>query len=259
MEEETTTNAPVDNGGQAINGIPVDDQGQAIPQPEETESAEAVEVTTDTTNEEPAEATNEPSDDEQLTKFAAAKGVNLDSDNAKKLAKMAMNAEKAMHAKASRASELERTMSTMSDESATQVAEQTGQNPEVLKRLQRMEVKDSIREFWDNNPEAKQYESEMAKIAVESGLYGSPEAILKASYAMAVASSGSLKSQGKQEVLKSLAHKQQAAVPVGNAVNSSMTTSTITPENVDYLVSKNDQKWFESNYEKINKAMAGIR
>ena len=264
MAEVTTTDATVESGeNQVINGIEIDNQGMAISEPEETEQATAVEETTEeqtsTESQETVESeTNEPSEGEQLAKFAEAKGLELDSDNARKAAKMAMNAEKQMHAKSQRASELEKTMSGMSDASAEQVAQATGQNPEVLKRLQRMEVKDSIREFWDSNPDARKYESEMATIAVESGLYGSPEAILKASYAMAVANdSASIKSQGKQEALTSLAHKQQAAVPTGNAVNSSMTSNTITPQNVEQLVSRNDQAWFEKNYEAINKAMAG--
>ena len=260
MAEETTTDAPVESGEtQHINGIAIDDQGMAVSEPEETEQAEAVESTTEP-EEQAQEATIEPSEeDEQLARFAEAKGLELDSDNAKKAAKMAMNAEKLMHNKANKASELERTMSGMSDESAEQVAEATGQDPEVLKRIQRMEVKDSIRDFWDSNPDARQYESEMAKIAVESGLYGSPEAILKASYAMAQSqNSEALKSQGKKEALTSLAHKQQAAVPRGSAVTSSLTSeSAITPANVGQLVEQNDQAWFEKNYQAINKAMAG--
>jgi len=258
MDEETTTDAPVESGeAQHINGIAIDDQGMAVAasEPEEKEDAPAVEAPIEEVQE--AEATSEPSDDEQLAKFAATKGLELDSDNARKAAKMAMNAEKLMHSKATKASELERTMSSMSDESATQVAEATGQNPEVLKRLQRMEVKDSIRDFWESNPDARAYEADMAKLAVESGLYGSPEAILKASYAMAVAQNpDALKSQGKREGLESLAHKQQAAVPRGNAVNSGSSSAAITPQNVDSLVGANSQEWFMEHREEINKAMA---
>lgn len=258
MEDQTTTNEPVDTGEtQSVQGIPIDDQGMAISQPEETETTSADEPTTQP-EKEATTVDSEPSDDEQLTKFAETKGLVLDSDNAKKAAKMAMNAEKLMHDKTKRASELERTMSSMSDESAQRQAEVTGENPEVLKRVQRMEVKESIRDFWDANPDAKQYETEMAKIAVEAGLYGTPEAILKASYAMAAMSNqGAVKSQGKREALESLAHKQQAAVPMGNAVTSSMTSNTITPQNVSQMVDSHDQKWFESNYEAINKAMRG--
>ncbi len=251
---DTTTEAPAESGA-TINDIPVDDQGMAVAEPDETEQAAAVEETT--TEEKEAEATDEPSDDEQLAKFAETKGLELDSDNAKKAAKMAMNAEKQMHAKSQRASELEKTMGAMSDTSATQVAEATGQNPELLKAVQRLQVKDSIREFWDNNPEARAYESEMAEIASTAGIYGTPEAILKASYAMAVSgNTDTIKSQGKREGLESLAHKQQAAVPRGNAVNTSGSSTTITPQNVDALVAQNDQAWFVAHYDEINKVMA---
>jgi hypothetical protein len=206
MEDETTTAAPVETGGET-------------PQPATTEQTTAVQTTE--TEQQTEEQTTEPSEDEQLNKFAQTKGLELDSENAKKAAKMAMEAERNMHKATGRATELEKTMSTMSDESAKQVAEQTGQDPEVLKRLQRMEVKDSIRDFWSDNPDAKQYEKEMAKIALESGLYGSPEAILKASYAIALSgSSDTVKSQAKREALESLAQKQQAAVPTGHATTS---------------------------------------
>lgn len=266
MEEESTTNATVETGGQVIQGVAVDDQGQAVPQPEETETAEAVstettespESHTQATTEQSEVATVEPSEDEQLEKFASAKGLTLDSDNAKKAAKMAMNAEKLMHQKTQKASELEKTMSGMSDESAEQTALATGQNPEVLKRLQRMEVKESIRDFWDSNPDARQYESEMATIAVESGLYGSPEAILKASYAIARANDvAGIKSQAKKETLQKLAHNQQAAVPRGNAVNATATAAAITPQNVDRLVGQNNLEWYKAHRDEINKAMAG--
>jgi hypothetical protein len=146
----------------------------------------------------------------------------------------------------------------MGDDSAERQAEVTGENPEVLKRVQRMEIKESIRDFWDANPEAKQLEAEMAKIAVDAGLYGSPESILKASYAMAAMNnSGAVKSQGKREALESLAHKQQAAVPTGNAVNSSMTSNAITPQNVDRMVGANSYEWYIQHRDEINKAMRG--
>lgn len=258
MEETTTTNAPVDTGEiQSVQGIAIDDQGQAISQPEDTESTSAAVETTEPENTE--EVTSEPSDeDEQLTKFATAKGVTLDSENAKKLAKMAMNAEKAMHSKATKAGELERTMSTMSNDAAEREAQVTGQNPEILKVVRQLQVDKSIRDFWEENPEAKQYEKEMAVIATEAGLYGTAESILKASYAMAAQNNqGAVKSQGKREALESLAHKQQASVPIGNAVTSSMTSQNITPQNVSQLVDSHDQKWFEANYEAINQAMRG--
>lgn len=212
MEEKTTTEAPVDTGVQET-------------QPVETEQATAAEETTETQQQtESTQTESEPSEDDQLAKFAQTKGLELDSENAKKAAKMAMEAERNMHKATGRAGELEKTMSTMSDESAVQTAQATGQDPELIKRLQRMEVKDSIRDFWDQNPDARKYEKEMAAIATGSGLYGTPDAILKASYAMAVANNqGAVKSQGKREALESLAHKQQASVPTGSATNPEVT------------------------------------
>jgi hypothetical protein len=258
--DETTTEATVDTGVTTIQGVQVDDQGTAVAQPEQTEEvAEAVDTTTETEQApEVKETSSEPSEEEQLAKFAKTKGLELDSANAKKAAKMAMEAEKRMHQATGRATQLEKTMTTMSDESAEQVANVTGQDPEVLKRVQRMEVKDAIRDFWESNPGAREYQSEMATIATESGLYGSPESILKASYALAMANNqNAVRSQGKREALESLAHKQQAAVPRGSAVNSQSSPQAITPQNVDQLVAQNNQAWFEKNYAAINRAMEG--
>lgn len=252
MAEETTTEATEDAGA-TIQGVQVDDQGTAVAQPEESDKAEAVETPT----EEKPEAEEEPSEDEQLTKFAENKGLQLDSDNAKKAAKMAMNAERAMHQKAQKAGELEKTMTTMSDTSAEQVAEATGQNPEVLKRLQKMEVKESIRDFWEANPDARQYEDKMAEIAVSSGLYGTADAILKASYAMALSQdTDGVKSATKRATLESLAQKQQAAVPRGNATTSVVSSDTITPQNVDQMVAKMDVKEYQRRLPEINAALA---
>lgn len=256
MEHETTT--PTASEPATIQGVPVDSNDQPIVQAEESPApVEAVKETTQPESESQSEA-SEPSDDEQLIEFARNKGLELDSENAKKAAKMAMNAEKAFHAKSQRASQLEKTFTQMSDESAEQVAYNTGQNPELLKRLQQIEVKESIRNFFDNNPDARNYEEQMAKIAVESGLYGSPESILQASYAIAKSQdTDSIKSKAKRETLENLAHKQQASVPRGAATTSEFSSdTTITKANVDKLVAANDQKWFEAHYDEINRALA---
>ena len=173
---------------------------------------------------------------------------------------MAMNAEKAFHAKSQKASELEKTMGQMSDDAATQVAQATGQDPELLKRLQKIEVNDSIRNFFEANPEARKYEAEMAIIATESGLYGTADSILAASYAIARSRDlDSVKTEAKRETLEKLAQKQQAAVPRGAATTASFESGTkITPQNVDQLVSQNDVEWFEANRDAINAAVAGI-
>jgi len=215
MEEETTTTEVV-----------AQDAGAQVAQPVDTDNTEAVQETDQP--EQQTEAEQAPVEDDDVSKFAQAKGLELDSDNARKAIKMAMEAEKRMHQATQKSGELEKSMVSMSDQSSEQVAQATGQDPELLKRLNAMEVKGQIRDFFDGNPEARQYESEMTKIAAEAGLYGSAEAILKASYAMAKAgdtsATASVKSQAKRDTLESLAHKQQAAVPRGNATNSDITS-----------------------------------
>lgn len=205
MDEQTTTEAPVDNGAQA--------------QPESTEQPSAVEQT----NQEPTQQEQpkpEPSDDD-TSEWLRNKGIDpSDPDAITKLAKSAREAERAMHEKAKRASELEKTLSNTSDEVAEQVAEQTGQDPELVKRLQRIEVRDAVRDFFDSNPQAKEHEQKMVEIlAKKPHLAGDLESL----YATALVQSGTLdsvKSQGKQEALRNLAQKQQATAPTGNATTS---------------------------------------
>lgn len=165
-----------------------------------------------------------PETDDKLQSFAKGQGIDNISELSErelKLLKVARDNQAEFQRNRQKATELEKTMGDMSNQSAEQVAQATGQDPEVLKRLQNVEVKEAIRDFWDEHPDAKPLQAEMAKIAVESGLYGSPEAILKASYALALANNPDIaKSKGKKEALSELAHKQQAAVPTGNATTS---------------------------------------
>jgi hypothetical protein len=196
---------------------------------------------------------------EDNSKWLQAKGIDpSDPEAINKLAKSAREAERAMHQKAQRAKELERSMTELSDESAEQIAISTGQDPELLKRLQRFEVKSTINDFFVDNPDAKQYEQDMIQEMTNSGLYGSPEAMLKAAYAMAVSKNpDKVKSQARKDTLESLAQKQQASVPTGNATNAGISSTKITSQNVDEMVAKNDLAWFQKHYDEINRAMAG--
>jgi hypothetical protein len=269
MEEDTTTDvAPVEpNGPQIINGVAVDDQGQAIPVQEDTEQSETAgeapasepEVPQEQTETTEAEEPAAPEVDDKLKRYAESQGIELDSPGAIKAAKIALKNQSDTTKQYRQASELEQSMQQMSDESAEQVAQATGENPEVLKRLQRMEVKNSINDFWAQNPDARKYETQMTEIATTAGLYGTPDAIMKAAYAMArAADSDNLERQGGQKALQNLAAKQQAAVPRGNAVSSAPSSQpTITPQNVDMLVGQHDHQWYMDHRDEINRAMAG--
>jgi hypothetical protein len=251
MDEQTTTNAPVSDGG-TIAGVSVDTNDQPVSQPEQTETAEAVIEPTEATTSEPQ---SDNSDD--VTEFLKKKGIDAsDPEALKKVADMARNAEKAMHEKARKASELEKNLSTASDEYAEEVAEQTGQDPELLKRLQRVEVKESVRDFWNNNPDALSYEQDMInELQTRPYLAGDLDALWAV---VKSKNSDDLKSQGKKEALSNLAQKQQAAVPAGNAVQpNGMGAAKITSQNVDQLVAQNDLNWFRKHRDEINRAMQG--
>ena len=243
MEDQATTEAAVDTGVDTT-------------EPVDSGDAEAVESTTNQSEDTTSESTSEPSEDDELTSWASKKGVDLDSDNAKKLAKMAREAERAMHQKAQRASELEKDLTSKSDEIAEDIAYKTGQDPELLKRVQRVEVKESVRDFFTDNPEAKAHEADMIAVLQDKPhLAGDLDSLWKVVQADSL---GAIKSQGRKEALQTLAQKQQAAVPRGDAVSSSvMGNEKITSSNVDSLVAKNDMAWFMKNRDAINQAMAG--
>lgn len=243
--EETTTEAVVDTGADTA-------------QPVESEKpAEAVDTATETSTQ---DTTNEPSSEDDNSKWLASKGIDpTDPEAINKLTKSAREAERMATQRAQRANELERSMTQMSDDSAEEVAYSTGQDAEVLKRLQRFEVKNAVRDFLDAHPDAKQFELQMVEEMNNSGLFGTPEAMLQAAYYAVLGKDQSgLKSQARIETLENLAQKQQASVPRGNATTASITTQQkITPSNVDQLVANNDLNWFKKHYDEINRALAG--
>ena len=253
MEDTTTTEAPIVSGGQSIGGIAIDDQGMAVSQPDESEQAEAVQETTESVqqaDEAPASVSDE---DTELATWAEKKGLKLDSENTTKAAKMAREAERAMHAKAQKASELERTL----DSSITQEAEAQGLSDDDRVEIARIRTRMNVRDFWDSNPDARKYEQAMvAELQNKPHLAGDLESL----YANAVVKSGNMndvKSQGKREALETLAQKQQAAVPRGNAVTPGSTSNAITPQNVDQMVSQMTSEEYRKRLPEINAAMAG--
>lgn len=258
MEENTTTEVSSPQGADSAQPSEGNWKPEAVLRTTEEQPQQEADEPTEAQADEPTqEAPAEAEDD--TSKWLQAKGIDpSDPEAINKLAKSAREAERAMHAKAQKAKELERSMTELSDESAEQIAISTGQDPELLKRVQRFEVKSTINDFFAENPDAKQYEQEMIQEMTSSGLYGTPEAMLRAAYAMAVSKNpDKVKSQARKETLENLAQKQQASVPTGNATNAGISSTKITSQNVDELVAKNDLAWFQKHYDEINRAMAG--
>lgn len=218
MEEDTTTSAAVDTGAETA-------------QPVEAASTEAVDTTVASTEKQTEEAAaSAPDEEAQLAEWAKNKGLELDSDNAKKAAKIARDAEKEFHSKRQEASKskLEKATETISDNAATVTAQATGQDPELLKRVQRVETREAVRDFWNQPNIDRTYEPTMIELLkTKPYLAGDLDAL----YATAVMNKGGIaavKSQGKREALTDLAHKQQAAVPTGNA------TTTASPKKKEF-------------------------
>lgn len=263
MEEETTTTAPVATGAQVIGGVPVDNEGNALPDmqadttaAESTTTGEETQATSQqaTDDQSQNQTTTEPtaSSDDELASWAKNKGLELDSDNTKKAAKIARDNELAFKRKAQQASELEKNVGAVSDQVIDQNTPQ-GQDNEVLKRLQNMEVKAAVRDFWDSNPEARDYEAQMIEI-IKTKPYLAGDLPVLYAYAK-----GQDQNTAKRDILTDLASKQQTAVPTGAATNAQKMSGIekITPQNVDKLVGDHDLKWFMDNQDAINAAMAG--
>lgn len=266
MDDETTTDAPVESGGQTIQGIPVDDQGQAIPLPDETESVTAAsEPDAGETEQESTEGGDSQeaaplpdADEAKLKSFAKGQGIEDMSElspREKALLKSAYDTKAEYDRNRQRTSELEKTLTTASDDSADEIAQYQGLDPNVLRRVQRIEIKDTVRDFYVNHPDARDLEPAMiTALQSKPHLAGDLESL----YAVVKMSNlGDVKSQGKREGLESLAQKQQAAVPRGNAVTAGTSGSKITAQNVDQVVAGMSPEEYKRRLPEINRAMAG--
>ena len=211
MQDDNTTTEVVEDQAGAIDAQPTADTTTA------TADVKTETVPSETSTD---DAKSDESDmDAKLLKFANSQGIELDSPSAIKAAQIAMKAQSEATRNYQQKSELEKTLETRSDEVADVVAEQTGQNPDVIRRLQRMEIKDAVRDFWNQPNIDRTMEPKMIEIlSAKPHLAGDLESL----YATALVQSGNLdtvKSQGRREALENLAQKQQATAPTGNATN----------------------------------------
>lgn len=249
MEETSTTGEAATTGAETalpVQGEQTTAETQTTAEPSEASQGE--------------QESSLPEAGDKLKSFAKAQGIEDLSELSERelrLLKVARDNQAEFQRNRQRASELEKSVTAQSDDYAEQVAEQTGQDPELLKRVQRVEVKDAVRDFWDSNPDAKKYEQTMIEILQDKPhLAGDLESL----YASALVKSGGIdavKSQTKRETLESLAHKQQAAVPAGNATNSAVTSSTkITAQNVNQMVAGMSTEEYQRRLPEINAALA---
>jgi len=265
MDEQTITKSVAQEATGEINGVAVDDQFNAIPdvsQPDaateeagsHTEELDSGDDSGEVDNEIANEEDSQPEIDKDLSKWAKGKGLDLNSESEVKLANMARESEKAMH-------------SAKGEAKSVLQEEAQKMNPDLDprdERLASLEAKVAINDFYNANPDARDYDEQMGEaLSNDPALldYVRSTGNIKAVYSIvksgtAVRDTESAKREGGRDALTQLANKQQAVSPKGSAVSTAPSSSAkITPQNVDQLISKNGQKWFEKNYEAINKAL----
>lgn len=248
-QPDNTSTAVTTEGHNADQVITTDSNGTPTMEPV-TSQSESAEAAPEPEKESEAQATAEPTDD--VESWAKEKGLPL--DDPVKLAKMYRDAEKKMHEATSKARELE--TATV----AQAPLEYTG-NPDVdslTAQVNTLLIKNNVNDFFSNNPQAREYESKMAEIVTQRPHLQND---LDALYALArtdPSREAQIKQDGGREALTNLAQKQQQIPPGTNATNSGVyASSQINPQNVYDLIDKNDQAWFQKNYDTINKAISG--
>lgn len=215
---------------------------QAQTEPNEASADEAVSETTDTKE-------TQATQTDDVKEWAEKKGLPL--DDPVKLAKMYRDAEQKMHDATMAARQLEtatvNTLDYTGDTSYDQLAHTVNQ----------LQIQNSVRDFFTANPEAQQFESKMAEIVTERPHLKND---LDALYALARTDPSreeTLKQEGGRKALQDIAQKHQQIPPASGATNSAVYESNqITPSNVWEMVDKNDQEWFQKNYEAINRAIS---
>jgi len=263
MDEDTTTPTPEPTGGQTINGVAVDDQGMAVPQPEPSEPVEAVETPTETPEQQETETPAEPSDEDDTSDWLSKKGIDpSDPEAITKLAKSAREAEKAMHRNAQQRSELEKAAKIAPEQIPQDAAPELHDNV----RVRNLELRFEAQQWKMQNQDKLAYEPAMVeilsdpnkKVLVQEG-YLTMDDVYNMARGSNAGMESNLKSQGKKEALTSLAQKQQAATPRGNATNSAQMASgsKITPQNVDQLVATMSSEEYRRRLPEINRALAG--
>lgn len=254
---EPQESAAVTTDGQnADQVITTDDNGTPTLAPVTSQSEESAEAAPEEPEGEPeAQATAEtPEQEFDVEAYAKKKGIDLSKADPKTLVKMQYEAEKKMHEATAKAKELE--TATV----AQAPLDYTGDpNIDALaQQVTTLRIKDAVNDFFNSNPEAREYESKMAEIVTNRPHLQND---LDALYALAKndpSREAEIKQAGGREALTNLAQKQSAIPPGANATNSGVYQSNqITPNNVYDLIEKNSQEWFEKNHDAINKAISG--
>lgn len=241
MSDDTTT-----------TDAPVQDTGADDAQPVQTDQAEA-EQTQDTTTQSASGEGESQTNIEDLSKWASAKGleINADNPNEVKLAQMQREAERKMHETTSQASELR---NAVNREIEVEAAGLVGDEA-VMAEIQQLKINQQINDFYSQNPDARKYDQAMAQLVNENPQLaaGGLEALYAVAKTREMQAGGEqqLKQQGGQEALKELASKQKVAAPQANAT-SYQTGSKVTLAEVGERTRAGDVAWLREHAAEID-------
>lgn len=238
---EPTTTDPTPDAGAAEAAQPESVEQQAAA----TEPAEQPTTTEDAQAETPADEGD--AGDDNLA-WLQKKGIDpTDPEAVAKVAKMYRDAEKAMHDSTKKASELERALSGGEQSTPTSqldIPQEWLEHPvlgQIVERLGELEAGQTqvstvqaVNSFFTSNPEAKQFEKQMASIVTDNPAIGQ---LVKSGYlsydqllAMAKGSDSGrddkLRTEGGREALQTVADKQQGRSLVGSATKSEFSKDT---------------------------------
>jgi hypothetical protein len=157
--------------------------------------------------------------DEKLAKFAESHGLELDSPNAVKAAKMAMDNQASYQQAQQKASQLDKSL---------QAPQQSDEFKEFISDYKRDKM---LNQFKDSTPDWREHEPTMVEKLAETvntpyGVYTRSDLVnagiltLHDVYAMARGSAPQQKSEDVQQVLRSIANKQLAGANTPNAIKS---------------------------------------
>lgn len=254
VAEPVTNEAVTDEGAFVIQN---DDNGTPTMVPvSEASNTEAPEVASTQGEEvqaaEPKDEAQATETDEEIVEWAKKKGIEINPENPNevKLARLQLENDRRFH-------------EAQQNKPKVQVPELLDETEDptlnaVVQKQNDAELRLYVRDWFDANPEMKQYRKELMDIAAErpylidmddvaAHLYRQPGFVDK------------IRNEGGRQALENLAQKQAAVPPQAGASNANVygSENTITPQNVYELIDKNDHSWFVKNYEQINRAIAG--
>lgn len=233
-DDTTTTEAPVSEGVEA-------ESTTAPTQPEATDQAEA-EVN--------AEAkTTETNTNDDVVSWAEKKGLKLNPENETelKLAQMQREAEKKMHESTSQASELKNII----NQEASQGNYGDDQIAEMRQQLQVMQATQAVNDFYAQNPDAKEFDADMAQLVQENPALanGGLEALYAVAKVRRLENGGedAIKNEGKKQALEDLSLKQKVASTVGAATQKVEPSKGVTREQVREALNNHDISWLQEH------------